>query len=75
MINFFKKLFGTRPTVSPCPEAPYKVETPEVKQESVADKATEAAVKSVAKPAKKTAPKKQGTTKPRKPKAPKQPKA
>ncbi len=29
MLTFLKKFFGKRPTVSPCPEAPYKVETPE----------------------------------------------
>lgn len=28
MLTFLKKFFGKRPTVSPCPEAPYKVETP-----------------------------------------------
>ncbi len=29
MLTFLKKFFGKRPTVSPCPEAPYKVETPQ----------------------------------------------
>jgi hypothetical protein len=29
MLSFLKKFFGTKPTVSPCPEAPYKVEKPE----------------------------------------------
>jgi hypothetical protein len=28
MLSFLKKFFANRPTVSPCPEAPYKVETP-----------------------------------------------
>lgn len=28
MLTFLKKFFGKRPTVSPCPEAPYKIETP-----------------------------------------------
>lgn len=28
MLAFLKKFFGSKPTVSPCPEAPYKVETP-----------------------------------------------
>ena len=28
MLGFLKKLFGTKPTVNPCAEAPYKVETP-----------------------------------------------
>jgi hypothetical protein len=29
MLTFLKKFFSKRPTVSPCPEAPYKVETPQ----------------------------------------------
>lgn len=29
MLSFIKKFFGSKPTVSPCPEAPYKVETPQ----------------------------------------------
>ena len=64
--------------------APYKVETPA--PTPVAQKATEAAVKSVAPakaqapkkqggPKKQGAPKKQGGNKPKKPKAPKAPKA
>jgi acetyl-CoA acetyltransferase len=28
MLSFLKKFFGAKPTVSPCPEVPYKVETP-----------------------------------------------
>jgi hypothetical protein len=28
MLTFLKKFFGKRPTVSPCPEAPYKIENP-----------------------------------------------
>jgi hypothetical protein len=26
MLSFLKRFFGAKPTVSPCPEAPYKVE-------------------------------------------------
>ena len=29
MLLFLKKFFGSKPTVSPCPDAPYKVETPQ----------------------------------------------
>jgi hypothetical protein len=29
MLSFLKKFFGSKPTVSPCPDAPYKVETPQ----------------------------------------------
>jgi hypothetical protein len=29
MLSFLKKFFGAKPTVSPCPDAPYKVETPQ----------------------------------------------
>ena len=29
MLRFLKSFFGSKPTVSPCPEAPYKVETPQ----------------------------------------------
>jgi hypothetical protein len=28
MLSFLKKFFGAKPSVSPCPEAPYKVEEP-----------------------------------------------
>jgi hypothetical protein len=28
MLSFLKRFFGAKATVSPCPEAPYKVETP-----------------------------------------------
>jgi len=92
MLGFIKKLFGAKPTVETQPEAaPYKVETPTTKVEAVnaqpvADKAVEAVVKSIAKPAASKAPKKPAAkkqqfdkkpagSKPRKPKAPKQPKA
>ena len=51
MFGFLKKLFGTKPTVSPCAEAPYKVEAP------VAE-TTPAPVKKAA--PKKAAPKKEG---------------
>jgi hypothetical protein len=60
MLSFLKKFFGAKPTVSPCPEVPYKVETPAPVAE------TAPAVKKVAKkPAVKTA----ATRKPRTPKA------
>ena len=55
MLSFLKKFFGSKPTVSPCPDAPYKVETPQTTVGTVpmstqyAEKATEAVVKSVAK--------------------------
>jgi len=29
MLRFLKSFFGSKPTVSPRPEAPYKVETPQ----------------------------------------------
>ena len=29
MLSFLKKFFGSKPTVSPCTEVPYKVEKPE----------------------------------------------
>jgi len=58
MFGFLKKLFGAKPTVNPCEEAPYKVEAapapaveaPKVEAKPVAE--TKPA------PAKKTAPKK-----------------
>lgn len=28
MLSFLKRFFGAKPTVSPCPEVPYKVEAP-----------------------------------------------
>ena len=74
MIKFFKKLFGkTEPVVQ---EVPYKVETPVVEEVKiaptpVAEKATEAAVKSVAKPARA----KKQSAKPKAPRKPKAPKA
>ena len=55
MLGFLKKFFGSKPTVSPCPDAPYKVETPQTTVGTVpmstqyAEKATEAVVKSVTK--------------------------
>lgn len=77
MINFFKKFFGTKPTVSPCPEAPYKVEKPasEPAPAPVAEVVAETAPTKKKGGKKPGAPKKQGGNKPRKPKAPKQPKA
>lgn len=75
MLGLLKKLFGSKPTVNPCPEAPYKVETPVVTEPSptpVTEKASEAMVQSVAetKPAKKAPAKKAA---PKKETAPKQP--
>jgi hypothetical protein len=62
MIGFIKKLFGSTPAEATQPEAaPYKVETAPA---PVAEKATEAVVKSVANPAKKTTPKKPANAKP-----------
>ncbi len=29
MLRFLKSFFGAKPTVSPCPEVPYKVEAPQ----------------------------------------------
>jgi hypothetical protein len=29
MLSFIKKFFGSKPTVSPCPDVPYKVEAPQ----------------------------------------------
>jgi len=55
MLSFLKKFFGTKPTVSPCPDVPYKVEAPQTTVGAVpmstqyAEQATEAVVKSVAK--------------------------
>ena len=55
MLSFLKKFFGTKPTVSPCPDAPYKVETPPTTVGTVpmstqyTNNATEAVVKSIAK--------------------------
>lgn len=79
MLGFFKKIFGTKPTVNPCPDVPYKVETPAVS--GTAEKATEAVVASIA-PTPTEAPKAKapkakkpaGAKKPRAPRKPKQPK-
>jgi hypothetical protein len=54
MLSFLKKFFGSKPTVSPCPEVPYKVEAPT----PVAKQATQAAVESIAPAKKKPAAKK-----------------
>jgi hypothetical protein len=81
MLGLIKKLFGAKPAEATQPEAaPYKVETPVAAPEPaptpVAEKATEAVVQSIAKPAKKApvkkaAPKKEAAPKKsgRKPKA------
>ena len=59
MLSFLKKFFGTKAAVSPCPEAPYKVEKPSQfpfpKTEGKPAKAKKPAAK---KPAAKRAPKK-----------------
>lgn len=68
MINFIKKLFGSKPAETVA-EVPYKVEAVVEAPAPVAEKAVEAVVKSIA-PAKKPAAKKAG-----KPKAPRKPKA
>jgi hypothetical protein len=65
MINFFKKLFGSKP-VETVAEVPYKVEEPAPAPTPVAEQATQAVVESIA-PAKK----KPAAKKPRAPKAPK----
>ena len=69
-------MFGKKPveTTTEAAKCPFKVETPveaaAPAPTTVAENATKAVVKSVAKPAKKTAPKKPATKKaPRKPKA------
>jgi len=31
MLSFIKKFFGAKPTVNPCSDAPYKIETPVAK--------------------------------------------
>jgi len=85
MLGLIKKLFGAKPAEATQPEAaPYKVETPAAAPVAapdpaptpVAEKATEAVVQSIAKPAKKApvkkaAPKKEAAPKKsgRKPKA------
>jgi hypothetical protein len=70
MISLLKKLFGSKPAEVAQPEvAPYKVEV-QPEPTPVVEKAAEAAVQSVPKPAKKPAPKKPAAKKaPRKPKA------
>lgn len=60
MLSFLKRFFGAKPTVSPCPEAPYKVEAsqfpfPKAEQEKKPARAKKPAAK---KPAAKRAPKK-----------------
>ena len=69
MIEFIKKLFGSKPAESTQPEVvPYKVEVASIPT-PIAEKATEAVVKSVAK----SAPKKSAAVK--KPRAQRKPKA
>jgi hypothetical protein len=79
MLRFLKSFFGTKPTVAPCPEAPYKVEAPKTTVGAVPlgtqyEQATEAVVKSVAKKpaAKRPAGEKKTAAKPRTTRAKKQ---
>ena len=75
MFSLLKKIFGSKPAEATQPEAaPYKVEVAPAPT-PVAEKAAEAVVKSVAKPAKKTAPKKPAGTKPAVKKGPRKPKS
>ena len=71
MIEFIKKLFGAKPAEATQLEAvPYKVEAAPTPT-PIAEKATEAVVKSVANPT----PKKPAPAKTAKPKAPRKPKS
>jgi hypothetical protein len=71
MLSLLKKIFGSKPAEVAQPEAaPYKVETAPAPT-PVAEKATEAVVASIAKPAKKAAPKKPATAKSKAPRKPK----
>jgi hypothetical protein len=72
MLNLLKKIFGSKKAEAQPEAAPYKVEAPA--PSPVAEKATEAVVKSVA-PAKKAAPKKPAAPKTAKPKTPRKPKS
>ena len=74
MFSLLKKIFGSKPADT-ANEAPYKVEAPVAQPTPVAEKATEVAVKSVAKPAKKAASKKSTGTKPAGKKGPRKPKS
>lgn len=77
MFSLLKKIFGSKPKEETQPEAaPYKVETVvSAEPTPVAEKAAEAVIKSVAKPAKKAAPKKSQGSKPATKKGPRKPKA
>ena len=89
MLGLLKKLFGGKPAEATQPEAaPYKVEAKPVEDladiaiaqrpSPVVEKATEAAVESIAKPAKKAPAKKAPAKKPageKKPRAPRKPKS
>lgn len=54
MLNFLKKFFGTKPTVSPCDDLPYKVEAPaeqsKPKRKTAAEKKPVVAAKTARKP-------------------------
>ncbi len=81
MLGLLKKLFSGKPAETAQPEAaPYKIETVEAAPAptSVAEKATEAVVKSVAPAKKAPAKKQQAAKKPsaeKKPRAPRKPKS
>jgi hypothetical protein len=67
MLSFIKKFFGAKPTVNPCSDVPYKVETPAAKVTEFPFPSTKPV-----KAEKKTADKKPAAKKPvRKPRAPK----
>jgi hypothetical protein len=67
MISLLKKLFGSKTAEVAQPEAaPYKVEVAPAPT-PVAEQAAEAVIASIAKPTKKTAPKKPATAKPKAP--------
>jgi hypothetical protein len=75
MFSILKKIFGSKPAEAAQPEAaPYKVEVAPAPT-PVAEKATEAVVASIVKPAKKTAPKKPQGSKPATKKGPRKPKS
>jgi len=66
MLEFFKKLFSSKPTETP---APYKVETPTIQDAPVEGTVTKEAVQKAVKAAKKPAVKAKTVRKPRAPRA------
>jgi hypothetical protein len=72
MLSFIKKFFGAKPTVNPCSDAPYKVETPVIEAPKVEQFPFPAPAKTEKKTAdKKPAVKAKTARKPRAPKTPK----